>query len=491
MGTNAITFAWIPWSYIMSSIRLRFTAALLGVLISVPGAAAQDATKLPSFLTSHMVLQRDVSNRIWGWDKPGTVVTVSVGPDSRQAAAAADGAWSVQLPPMRAGGPIEINIQGTTSIKLEDVLIGDVWMCSGQSNMEWSVAQSANAQEEIAAGNQPRIRHCKFQHVPSDKPQSDVATGGWKVASPETIGEFTAVGYYFAKNLQAEIDVPIGLIGCNWGGTRIEPWTPPIGFQQVPALKEIADKLEQFPTKNEKGEINVGSPMAIYNGMVHPLLPATIKGVIWYQGESNVGEGMLYHEKMKALIGGWRTVWNNPDLPFYYVQLAPFRYGDPNGLPELWEAQTASLSIPSSGMAVTTDIGNVADIHPANKQDVGRRLALWALVQTYGRTQFVSSGPLFASAAVDGSRIRIRFHYAGAGLQTRDGQAPTGFEIAGADGAFVPADAAIEADSIVVSSASIAAPAKVRFAWNQEANPNLMNPAGLPAVPFRWPPPTK
>ena len=471
----------------MLSTRFPIAIALVGLLSSATFGLAQEVTtKLPAFLTDHMVLQRDVANRIWGWDKPGTEVSVSADSATVRATANAEGQWSAQIPPMQSGGPIEITVKGTTEIKLADVLIGDVWVCSGQSNMEWSVAQSANAQQEIAECNVPQIRHCKINHVPADKPQSDVASGGWKVASPETVGEFTAAGYFFAKNLQHELNVPIGIIGSNWGGTRIEPWTSPAGFQQIPALKEITDKLGEYPSKNDKGEIDIGSPMALYNGMIHPLLPFAIKGAIWYQGESNMGEGMLYHEKMKALIGGWRQAWNQPELPFYFVQLAPYRYGDPQALPAIWEAQLASLSIPSTGMVVTTDIGNVADIHPVNKQEVGRRLALWALAQTYGRTEFVSCGPLFRSASVEGATIRVQFDYLGGGLKTRDDQAPTGFEIAAVDSQFAPAEAKIDGDSLVVSAAQVTAPTQVRFAWNQEANPNLMNVVGLPAVPFRW-----
>lgn len=472
---------------IMKSIR----AVLVAILFAWTGASSalgQDAaTKLPQFLTDHMVLQREAPINIWGWDKPGTAVSVRLGQLNARSVADAEGGWSVRFPAQPAGGPFDVVINGSSEIKLSDVLLGDVWLCSGQSNMEWTVAQSANAQQEIAAATNAQIRHCKINHAPADKPQSDVASGGWKVATPETVGDFTAAGYFFAKNLQPEIGVPIGLIGSNWGGTRIEPWTPPAGFRQVAALHDIADKLDQFPTKNDKGEVDIQTPLALYNGMIHPLLPLSIKGALWYQGESNVGEGMLYYEKMKGLIGGWREVWHNPSMPFYFVHLAPFRYGDPKGLPEIWEAQRASLSIPNTGMVVTTDIGNVDDIHPTNKQEVGRRLALWALAQTYGRHEFVSCGPLFRSATAENGGVRIQFDYVDGGLITRDGQAVTGFEVAAAEGEFVPGEARIDRDSIIVSSPRVSSPTQVRFAWSQEANPNLMNRSGLPAVPFHWP----
>jgi sialate O-acetylesterase len=452
---------------------------------SLIGTAQDAALKLPAIFSDHMVLQRDVSCEVWGWDAPGTTVSVELGSAAARGTADAEGRWSVRLPSFQAGGPHTFKVRGSSELAFQDVWFGDVWFCSGQSNMEWNVAQSGDAEKEIAEGDRPAIRHIKISHTTAAEPQSDVPASGWKVASPATVGEFTAVGYYFAKHLQPEIGVPIGLIGCNWGGSRIEPWTPPEGFRMVPALADIANNLQQFPSKNDKGEIDWQSPLAIYNGMVFPLLKYRLKGALWYQGEANVGEGMLYHDKMKALIGGWRKVWNIPDLPFYFVQLAPFRYGDPQGLPELWEAQRATLSVPETGMVVTTDIGDVADIHPSNKQEVGRRLALWALVETYAKYQFVNSGPLFRDARVEGSQIRVQFDYIDGGLTTRDGQPPTGFELAGSDGNFAAADARIEGDSVVLQAKDVSAPTQVRFAWSQEANPNLMNKSGLPAVPFR------
>jgi sialate O-acetylesterase len=280
--------------------------------------------------------------------------------------------------------------------------------------------------------------------------------------------------------------VPIGLIGSNWGGTRIEPWTPPVGFQMVPALKDIADNLSQFPSKNPDGKVNHQSPLALYNGMIHPLLPYAVRGAIWYQGESNNGEGMLYHEKMKALIQGWRKVWNNESMPFYFVQLAPFRYGgDPTRLPGIWEAQTATLSVPHTGMAVTVDISNVADIHPRNKQDVGKRLALWALAKDYGKEGIVYSGPLYKSMKVEGNKIRLGFDHVGGGLVSRDGKPLSCFTIAGEDKNLVEAKAEIDGDAVVVSADAVAQPVAVRFGWHQEAEPNLSNKDGLPASPFR------
>lgn len=462
------------------------TAAATAVLILASGMASA-AVKLPAIIGNNMVLQRDEPVPVWGWDEAGTLVTVTLGEAKVTAKAGADGKWMVKLPAMKAGGPHTVTIVGTDTVKLENVLVGEVWFCSGQSNMEWSVKASNNAQQEIAAANYPKIRHIKIPHVPAETPQTEVKSDGWKATTPQTVGDFTAVGYYFGRNLQTQLDVPIGLIGCNWGGTRIEPWTPPEGFKAVPALKDIADKLDSFPQKNAKGEVNHQSPLALYNGMVAPLVPYGIKGAIWYQGESNNGEGMLYHEKMKALISGWRSLWGKSDLPFLYVQLASYHYGNrnPADLAGIWEAQTATLAVPHTGMAVTVDISNTKNIHPTNKQDVGKRLALWALAQVYGQKDLVYSGPLYKSMKVDGNKIRLTFDHSGSGLASRDGEPLTWFTIAGDDKNFVEAEAKIAGNEIVVSSQSVEKPVAVRFAWNQDAEPNLSNKEGLPASPFR------
>lgn len=455
-------------------------------LIALVASIAQAAVKLPAIVSDHMVLQRDQPLPIWGWDEPGTEVTVTLGDAKASAKADEAGKWSVRLPAMSAGGPWTMTVQGTDTVTVNDILVGEVWICSGQSNMEWTVSISDNPAEEIAAGDHPRIRHIKLRHVPAKDPQEEVPSDGWQVCSPQTVGAFTAVGYYFGRTLQQELDVPIGLIGSNWGGTRIEPWTPPCGFKQVPALQDITDKLDEFPQLNNEGAVNHQSALALYNGMIHPLVPYAIRGAIWYQGESNNGEGMLYHEKMKALIAGWRAVWQNDAMPFYFVQLAPFKYGgDPTALPGIWEAQTATLSVPHTGMAVTVDISDIADIHPRNKQDVGKRLALWALAKDYGQSDVVYSGPLYKSMAVEGNKIRITFDYACGGLVARDGKPLTHFTVAGEDGNFVDAVAEIDGDTVVVHTDSVAEPVAVRFGWHQVAEPNLSNQAGLPASPFR------
>jgi len=469
------------------------------VAVACLPAFAMAEVKLPSVIGSHMVLQQGEPVPIWGLAEAGEEVSVTFGNAKVSAKADAEGKWQVNLPSMKANAKgVNLVVKGSNEIVLEDVLVGEVWLCSGQSNMEWTVARSANAKEEIAAANYPLIRHIKVPHRPSAKPESDVNTSGWQVASPATARNFTAVGYYFARELLREVKVPVGLIGSNWGGTRIEPWIAPEGFKAIPALKaDFADKLSEFPHRNGN-RIHHQSALALYNGMIHPLLPYAIKGALWYQGESNNGEGMLYHEKMKALIAGWRSVWNKPELPFYFVQLAPFNYrGDRKKLPGIWQAQLETLKVPHTGMAVITDIATVRDIHPPNKQDVGKRLSLWALAKLYGKKDLVHTGPLFKNSDFSEGKGRIAVYFQthggivlesgpkGHGLTTTDGKPPSHFEVAGEDGAWHPAKATINyGDHITAESDKVAKPVHVRFAWDQGAMPNLVNRAGLPASPF-------
>jgi len=467
----------------MKPIRLFALATLIAANLL---CALQAETKLPSILGSHMVLQRNAPITLWGWDDSGQKVTVSLGADSAEATANDQGLWVVELDAVEAGGPHKVEIKGSSTVTLEDVLIGEVWLCSGQSNMEWTVNRSLNPEEEAKNGNHPQIRHIKFPHRPSAKPEDDIPSDGWKAATSQTVPNFTAVGYFFGRKLQAELDVPIGLIGSNWGGTRIEPWIPPVGFKAAKNLKSITDNLDNFPVVNKDGRVNHQTPLALYNGMIHNFRHLNFRGAIWYQGESNRGDGMLYMDKMKALIEGWRHVFDNPEMPFYFVQLAPFTYGGSElALPEIWEAQTATLALPNTGMAVTTDISNLRDIHPKNKQDVGKRLALWALAKTYERKGLVYSGPLYKGHKVKGSSIEVHFDHAYGQLASNDEKPLTHFQLAGEDGEFKPAVATIEGDKLIVTSDAVAKPVNVRFGWHQLAEPNLVNSGGLPASPFR------
>ncbi len=450
------------------------TAAVVSAVILFCGLGppARADVKLPKVLGDHMVLQRGRPVRVWGWADPGEKVTVSLGAHKAAATAGEDGAWAVTLPAMKAGGPHEMTVAGNNTLVLRDILIGEVWVCSGQSNMEWRLVASRGGYEAIRTADYPRIRLFHLPRLFSDEPVADVKTS-WRVCSPKTVSWFSGVGYFFGRELHKELDVPVGLMMSAVGGTRIEPWTPAVGVKSVP---ELAGKDKPVDGK-------------LYNGMIHPLVPMAIRGVIWYQGEGNLDDGWIYYHRMRALINGWRTAWGQGDFPFYYVQLAPLNWGPSarpgTALPKIWEAQTAALRVPNTGMVVTNDIGNTGRAHPRNKQDVGKRLALWALAKTYGKKDVIYSGPLYKAMKVEGSAIRITFRHAHGGLASRDGKALTWFTIAGADKRFVPAKAEIDGKSVVVSSDAVKEPVAVRFGWHQIAEPNLMNKAGLPASTFR------
>jgi len=491
------------------------TPALLGEVV------------LPSVFGSHMVLQRGKPLTVWGTADAGEKVSVEIAGRRVKALADARGEWSVTLPEMVAGGPHTLTVAGENRIELEDVFVGEVWIGSGQSNMQWSVAASKDAAKERAAANHPRVRLFLVPNVLSGLPNRDVKAR-WTECGPGTISPFSAVLYFFGRHLHRELDVPVGLIASAWGGSRIEPWTPPPGFAGVEELESIRDdvrtrqleyldavgtRIRALPTP--RADLAAWLPLAkaaaardqvlpaapafgwpphplagwptatsMFNAMIHPLVPFAVRGAIWYQGESNLGEGMLYAHKTRALVEGWRKVWGDDALSFYWAQLAPFNYGgDGRRLPQIWEAQQAATSIPRTGMAVITDIGNLGDIHPRNKQEVGRRLALIALAKDYGR-DIVHSGPIYRSMRIEGRRVRVSFDHTGSGLSSRDGEPLSRFEIAGG-GEFVPGQAVIDGDTVVVWSDRVAAPTAVRFAWDQLSEPNLQNHEGLQACPFR------
>ncbi|MSU79244.1 MAG: sialate O-acetylesterase [Gemmataceae bacterium] len=432
-----------------------FSVGLAALSLSFASTARADV-KLPAVLDSHMVLQRDRPLPIWGWADPGEEVTVTL--DAQKASAKADdkGNWTVILKPVQADGKAHtMTIVGKNKIVLEDLLIGEVWLGSGQSNMQWSINQSKGKKEFTEAANKPQIRLFNVPLVQNSKPAQDVKAK-WAVCSSKNVGGFSAVLYHFGVKLQSELNVPVGLINASWGGSRIEPWI-----------------------------VEERSSGGMYNGMIAPVQPFALRGITWYQGESNVGEGMKYRDKMESLIKGWRRVWG-AELPFYHVQIAPFSGYGADKLPPLWEAQVASLKIPQTGMVVCTDlVDNVKDIHPANKQPYGERLALWALAKDYGKKDLVYSGPLYKSIKIEGAKVRVSFAHVGGGLEARGGKALSEFEIAGKDGKFVAAEATIDGGTVVVQATGVAEPTQVRYGWRNMANPNLMNKEGLPASPFR------
>jgi sialate O-acetylesterase len=477
-----------------------------------------------------MVLQRDVSVPVWGWADAGERVTVSFGGQTHQTVARSDGTWRVYLQALEASpAPQVFSVSGSNRIELNNVLVGEVWFCSGQSNMQWAMSRIDNAEAEIAAARNPMIRHFRVDRRVAAEPVDDV-TGSWDLTTPETMAPHSAVAYFFGRRLHEELDVPIGLINSSWGGTRIEPWIPIDGFAGFPNLSSIRDRLAAgvpsspqhqqllgdyiasmrrwIETAESRGPGRLAAltpapefpaelilipeqnphqtPTVLYNAMVAGLVPFPIRGAIWYQGESNRADGMLYLEKTQALVQGWRDAWGQGDFPYYAVQLAPFVYGgDSKILPGIWEAQASIPEhVPNSGYTVINDIGDLKDIHPSNKQDVGLRLANQALARTYHRKDIRWSGPVYRSFAVEGARLRVTFDHAH-GLSTRDGESATWFELCGPDGYYGPAQAVIEGGTVVLTAEGIAEPRGVRFAWDQTAEPNLVNGDGLPTGAFR------
>jgi sialate O-acetylesterase len=468
-------------------------------LVAVGSGAARGAIRLPAVIAENMVLQRDQPAPIWGWSDPRVQVRVGFHEQERFATADGNGRWTVRLEAEDASDdPRKLTITaGDEKLTLGNIVVGEVWVCSGQSNMEKPIGDQPgqkpcfDATEEIAAADWPMIRLFKTKKAQADRPAEDVE-GEWVVCTPESIDatKFSAVGYFFGREIHREVGVPVGLIDSTWGGTRIEPWTPAEAFGQVAGLEELAAAAKKPGTKAENT-----MPATLYNGMIAPLVPFAIRGAIWYQGESNVmdvNDGHRYTAKMEALIGGWRRAWEQGDFPFYFVQIAPYRYHKDRGervkdddqLPLLWEAQVDALKMAHTGMAGTTDlVDDLRDIHPRNKKDVGLRLARIALATDYGK-HVQLSGPVFKRADFRADDVVLHVDHGG-GLASRDGKPLTWFTIAGEDGKFVQADAAIEREHVVVRSDAVKAPKAVRFAWDEEAQPNLVNGAGLPALPFR------
>ena len=639
-------------------------------MILAAHSAARAELRLHPLFSDHAVLQSNADLPVKGWADPGAAVTVSAswGASPVTATAGADGRWTAVVKAPGPGGPHSLTVEsGGQKVESTDLLSGEVWLCGGQSNMQWGLRSSRDGGAAVQAANHPRMRFFQVPMVPSATPVESV-NAGWKVFTPETAGGFSAVAYFFARKIQAETDLPVGLIGSYWGGTRVEPWIDestllkraeyaplvdalnavratssgrtsaeleaehrrhmvellsaadpgfkagwakpetdasewkstqgPVNFTQIgldafdgvvwcrktivlpseaagkpgrlqagsiddrdltwvngaevgamladgkwdqkrnyaiPAgvLKAgtnvvvhlILDTSGQggmnwqggaariecdgakYPLEGEwkvrtgvpmsalpelpkaPAGVNQGTPAALFMGMIQPVAGYPLRGFLWYQGESNVGDHDNYARRFPDLIQSWRNTWSNADLPFYYVQIAPYHYKGANKSPFLRDVQRQSLSVPNTGMAVTTDIGDPKDIHPTNKLDVGERLARWALRDQYGKAGIVVSGPLYDAMRVEGGAVRISFKHTDGGLTARGGP-PSHFLIAGRDRVFKPAEAAIDGDTLRVYNPEIAAPVAVRFGWSDDAEPNLFNGAGLPASPFRtddWP----
>ena len=483
----------------------------------------QASIKLPALISEHMVLQHGVPVRIWGSADPGEDIRVEFQGQNVAVKAAADGKWTVWLKPLATGGPLRMTIAGASSkVTLDDVLVGEVWIGSGQSNMGFTVNRAVRAQEEIARANYPMIHLFKVKLTVADQPADDVV-GKWVVCSPDTVGTFSAVEYFFGRDLYEARHEPMGLIESDWGGTPAQSWTSKPALEAEPTLKFILDDwhktLAAYPAAREKyeqrfaewktaaakaktagttlpvqprppaGSGHQNTPAGLYNAMIAPLTPYAIRGVIWYQGESNASEFHAgpYRRLFRTMIEDWRRAWGEGDFPFLFVQLA--NYKGNAWWPLLRESQTDALELRNTGMAVAIDVGESNDIHPTNKQEVGRRLSLVARRTVYG-DPVEYSGPEFRRATPEGNQLRVWFDHAD-GMQARGGGALTGFTIAGADKKYVTAEARVEGNTIVVSSPEVASPVDVRYAWDADPVCNLVNRAGLPASPFRsdqpWP----
>jgi sialate O-acetylesterase len=504
------------------NVCFRIAALLLTAGFSL--AAAEPV--LPAIFSDHMVLQRDRKVPVWGQVDPHEKVTVGIGGQTVTVTADASGRFRADVGPFPAGGPHELTVAASQTVTVKDVLFGEVWLCSGQSNMELPMSRVKDGAKEIAEAAYPQIRLFLAPKEFAVVPQT-AFKASWQTCTPAGVTPFSGVGYFFGRELYRALNVPVGLIASSWGGTKIEPWTTPDGFRTVPELTVLADEAEAripgnprhtadsaktvklyedylarlqaavaagaelppppaVPKNLIKPNGKNAGPSILYNAMIHPLVPYAIRGAIWYQGEANLNDGASYAPKMAALVNGWKKCFENDELPFFFVQLAPYTYvGDPLRLPAIWEAQQRfAETYPRAGMAVINDVGDLKDIHPTDKRTVGIRLAGLALRREYGKTELKSEFPALERADFDGGTVTLTFKNVEA-WQTRDGKAPSGFELAGANGKFEPADAVLDGARIKVQAKNIAAPTQLRFAWHQLAEPNLANEAGLPPGAFR------
>jgi len=499
------------------NLRSRLMLALLFAFL--PCVTLPAEVTLPKVLSSHMVVERDLPLHVWGMATPGEDVAVTFRGETRSTKAGQLGRWSVYLSPGAAGGPFAMTVKGTPTagdaaaqtITLDDVLVGDVWVASGQSNMEFMMKQAATADADLPNAGNDKIRLLMVKQKAIGFPQDDADTEGWTPSTPETAKDFSAAAWYFAREIEKREHVPVGVVDSTWGGTPVEAWT------RMGALGEDAVVTGLFASwgRMTEGESNAllmeqnkqrmideakaqGKPEPVfpwtpqmeswapgwlYNGMIAPLTPMAIRGVIWYQGETNskLDRAQIYSRIFSDMILDWRRQWSVGDFPFLFVQISNFKSTPAEDWATLRQQQLKTLAVHNTAMAVTIDIGNPDNVHPTDKVDVGLRLARAARVLSYGET-LEYSGPIFRQATPEGGSIRAWFDHA-KGLMAKGG-APTSFEVAGADGKFAPAAAVIEGETIVVTSAAVAEPVSVRYGWANSPECNLFNGEGLPASPF-------
>lgn len=490
--------------------RVSFVVSLLCVFNSAWGDV-----RLPAIFSNHAVLKKSEAVPVWGWAEPGEKVDVTLGTATASAVTGADGKWALKLDLSRAeAGPFELIVKGKNELKVSDVLVGEVWVCAGQSNMEMKLIQTGPEAKEVAAGaKNPMLRHFKVEKNSADKPAEDVK-GEWLLADANGAKDFTAVGYYFGQAVQEAIGGPVGLINLSWGGSVTEAWMSPETLAGDAELKAREKDLlvDAFP--EGKAAILSKVPSGLFHGMLSPVVPYAITGAVWYQGESNARPGVspLYRKSLRAMVEDWRKRWGCGEFPFYICQLPNFQVkskepGQTGTWAELREAQTKFLETPNTGMAVLIDVGEEKGLHPLNKKDPGQRLAKIALAKTYGK-DVAYSGPVFESAKVEDGKMRVKFAHADGGLKTStipatyapkatepDKTKPLvrntpeseveGFTICGADGKWAWATAKIEGADVLVWSAQVPQPVAVRYAWGDNPTCNLINGAGLPAGPFR------
>lgn len=502
--------------------RLLASLATVTLAVSIISLATAEVS-LPAIFGDHMVLQQGQKNKVWGWADAGESIQVTIDNQSHKTVAADDGSWNVFLAPLSLGQPRTLTVSASNTIDFTDVLVGEVWICSGQSNMEWPVFKSTGSELEIASAHFPEIRLITVPRVGTQEPQNDFE-GQWELCSPETIANFSAIGYAFGRRLHQTLGVPIGLIDNAWGGSAAEAWVPNEVLEADSQYKPLldswheteetydyetlldayeeklnewnqSDKKEAKPRKPNNRLTGNHRPANIYNGVLHPTIGYGIKGVIWYQGESNAGRAYQYRDLFPLMIQTWRDEWQQGDFPFYYVQLADYRKESPtpkeSDWAELREAQTMTLDrLPNVGQAVIIDLGEGRDIHPRNKQPVANRLARWALANDYGKEMSYQS-PTYKSMKVKNGKITIKLDYEGKGLRPFDTTTPIGFAIAGKDKKFVWAEAEIiDKNTIEVWSDEVENPKAVRYAWADNPVCNLFTEEGLPVTPFRtddWP----